>query len=82
MKLARAEVSTIGTEARFVFWVLRWDEWEEKDRPYAFKWYGKEVIFMFGGWKGEPRIVGHAKTKDAAQKVAEQWLEEWLNEKF
>ncbi len=80
MNLTKVEVSTIDKEVRFVLWVWCWDEWREKDRPYSFKWTNEKVIFMFGGWKGEPRIIGHAKTQDEAQKVAELWLETWLKE--
>ena len=78
MELKKVDISAIGSEVRFKLWVFCWDTFEQKDRCYCFKWHEGTVIFMCGGWLGEPQAVGEAETQEQAQKIAEQWLEEWL----
>jgi hypothetical protein len=78
MELTKVTEKITDSQVRFIFWVYCRDEFERRDRPYDFKWDGKSVIFMFGGWKGRPRIVGEAGSKEEARRVAEEWLEGWL----
>jgi hypothetical protein len=58
----------------FVVWDWGFDDWNEKDRPYAFVWHNEEVIFMFGGGKGTPRIIDHAKTLEEATRIAAHYI--------
>jgi hypothetical protein len=78
MEVTRVVERITDSEVRFTLWVYCWDEFDRRDRPYAFKWDGKSVFFMFGGWKGRPRIIGEAGSKKEARRVAEGWLEPWL----
>ena len=78
MKLLKVDVSPREDAVEFILWVWCRDEWREKEGAYVFKWRNEKISFMYGGWTGEPRYVGYAKTQEEALKLAEPWLEEWL----
>ena len=78
MELTKVVEKITDSEVRWSLWVYCWDEFDRRDRCYNFKWDGKSVIFMFGGWKGQARVVGEAGNKKDARHLAEQWLERWL----
>lgn len=78
MELTKVVETVTDSEVRFIFQVYCWDEFDYRDRSYVFKWDGKSVIFMFGGSKGQARVIGEAENKEEARRMAEKWLEGWL----
>ncbi len=70
----------VGLETQLILWVNCYDGSRFRNRPYLFKWnqQSNEVSFLFGGWGGESRYVGNARTLEEARKLAEPYLVKWL----